>query len=797
VQQLALANQAYQQREAAIQSVRQKEASVQAPLLAEAAAKGTQQRIESETFYRSIGYPEYAGKYAPFNVPEGYTPIILSPSQTAFLAATTGRAKPPEGQLDVTLVPKPNILLPELYSYASSVWSKQASEGFWTKPQPFYAGTAKTQGYPEYAGKYAPLDVSKLTVPEGYELEVQETTTPTGEKQLTAQWFPTIETQRKQAAAEQAQAHQQWLEKTTAPSITEQLEQYKGYTIGMGVGGFGLHEVHPLSFLGGMFRPIESVVYSVGQYYGAATPKMPPPVSIEKPASMIGTIVTEAMLSYLTSLAITKGAEAIQSGGKWLSEKASESETVRQIKYDIGAKWSELKESFTTPYSTEPEFRTGYEEESRSIGITSGLEKLSKTIRTQVEARQSIIDVPIPEGRTLTPEEAAPTGREGVRAYERLSESSILNTDVKGAVGQTTEGFDVKPSPQAAWTRAASYRQFDVGGMSQAQLEGLYGVERPSELGTLKGEPMSMKSTEPANIAWAKRAAEEGLDIGSLTKKQLGWISPKIKEGSSVAGFRKSKDQMAAEAELVQKGVMKQYPKDVGPISMKGLEAQAAAFKLLEAKGTTMLDPELGSPREWAFTRQVYGGGTPTAFPEPEYIPVGFSAAGVIGKGVGLGMGIGLLIGTTKPIAEQRVSTKASLPTVSAQPQLFRPSQFDMPARKPTSLAAPFIMPDVYRGVSPTFKPDVGFGVWPLSRVKSVSETSQTYRTVTSQLVTLDYILDPLKSLDIPRMPYAPEEEKRRKGRARRGTPSIDLIGRYKRYWPVWTAEQMARKMLA
>lgn len=63
---------------------------------------------ESETFYKNLGYPEYAGKYAPFNIPEGYKVQSLT-QQGVNLAVTFAAIPTPTTQIpksDVGLVLK-------------------------------------------------------------------------------------------------------------------------------------------------------------------------------------------------------------------------------------------------------------------------------------------------------------------------------------------------------------------------------------------------------------------------------------------------------------------------------------------------------------------------------------------------------------------------------------------------------------------------------------------------------------------------------------------------------------------
>ncbi|MEM4679581.1 MAG: hypothetical protein QXL98_01440 [Thermofilaceae archaeon] len=102
---------------------------------------------ESRRFWESAGYPEYAGKYEPINIPEGAKITKIEETAEGLKVEYLTREQLEElGQLQTQL---------------------KASEEFWSK-----------MGYPEYAGKYAPVQLPEGAVvtsvaetPEGLRIE--------------------------------------------------------------------------------------------------------------------------------------------------------------------------------------------------------------------------------------------------------------------------------------------------------------------------------------------------------------------------------------------------------------------------------------------------------------------------------------------------------------------------------------------------------------------------------------------------------------------------------------------------
>jgi hypothetical protein len=101
---------------------------------------------ESESFFESIGYPQFGGKYAPFEVPSGFKVWNITESE--------GKLQVQFRQLGATRRPFQQFLH-ELPYEAYLEGQQSYSVGFYTK-----------LGYPQFGGKYEPF-----TIPEGYKVK--------------------------------------------------------------------------------------------------------------------------------------------------------------------------------------------------------------------------------------------------------------------------------------------------------------------------------------------------------------------------------------------------------------------------------------------------------------------------------------------------------------------------------------------------------------------------------------------------------------------------------------------------
>lgn len=241
-----------------------------------------QQKYESQLFWIAHGYPQFAGKYAPFEIPYGYS---------------IGLIKPKEEGLDVTFKMEP-----------------------WFNPKtgkPYAKADFPIQELPvmplELAKKY-PKTFETLygtKIPEGYELETL-TETPSGLKFTFAP----------------LQQPQKGIAETLAPYTTKPLLSYFGikqYTDPLGqkvtwITGAEpkamkhIETVHPLTLLAGLIALFEATAYTVGQVARIETPSIPPTFfSFQHGKAMeygweyaAGTIVGDILLSMALGKAISK-----------------------------------------------------------------------------------------------------------------------------------------------------------------------------------------------------------------------------------------------------------------------------------------------------------------------------------------------------------------------------------------------------------------------------------------------------------------------------------------------------------
>jgi len=142
---------------------------------------------ESVSFYQSIGYPEFGGRYAPFDIPEGATVQSVREVRSSNIAGAVGT---PSG-LEITFTNgkvqarklSARQLREERQEFAAETRMQEMSAGIKASQRPEYLASIKfwqAMGYPLYGGLYAPFDVpagvgfeSITETPEGLQINLK------------------------------------------------------------------------------------------------------------------------------------------------------------------------------------------------------------------------------------------------------------------------------------------------------------------------------------------------------------------------------------------------------------------------------------------------------------------------------------------------------------------------------------------------------------------------------------------------------------------------------------------------